>query len=126
MMRWHRPIKCCWFSSPGHRLTNLGCEGDYPDGRRNTFFSRRFAHSDGGLLVRPVGRLNGSNRRRSILPMLLSPRERPYRATTCSMFSAWHRVLLQNQPMSLGQMEHDMLVRSHQPHFPCKNTNYTA
>src|SRR5262249_32716424 len=72
------------------------------------FYSRRFDRSDRGLLVRTVGGLNGSTQRRSILPMLLSPRERPQRATTCSMFSAWDRVLLQNQPMSLVKMEHDV------------------
>ena len=67
----------CWPSSLGHWLTKLGCERDHFDRSRSTslFCLRRFACADLGLLVRTFGGHNGSARRRSVLPMLLSPRE---------------------------------------------------
>jgi len=65
--------RSCWPSSAGHCVTNLGCECDHFDRSR----APRFACSNRGLLVRMVGRLNGSTQRGSILPMLLWPRERP-------------------------------------------------
>src|SRR5215469_17758480 len=60
--------RCCCPSSPGHCITDLGCERDCFERSRN---APRFACSDRGLLVRMVGGLNGSTQRRSILPMLL-------------------------------------------------------
>src|SRR5262245_18580070 len=65
--------RSCWPSSAAHWITNFGCECDHFDRSG----APRFACSNRGLLVRMVGRLNGSTQRRSILPMLLWPRERP-------------------------------------------------
>ena len=68
--------RCYWPSSLGHWLTKLGCERDFDRSRSTSLFCLRgFASSDRSLLVRTVGGHNGSARRRSILPMLLSPRE---------------------------------------------------